>query len=1372
MTAVADVEDSDDESNPPKGYCDITVKLNIDDETNTKIKGVALNNNEMTYNVVRYLSGDRKNPSVHYTINGEDASSVTDINKLTATFDPDYFSSDSVHWYLSDQQTKNEGVESAFNSTDDGTLNVALTGTGAKAYYNAAVTLKGMSRTTCNNAFITGENSKQDAAYTSQMMKNPGNTSTYEKYVKVTAKDSVNNSVTDTCHVTVNYKTIDDTEIMPTSVQLNNKSNINGYNIYYTFKGDSKSEVTSRVITKTDAAKTRVQNGVGEQISSTVLPEYDNSKDEFKPYDKNVTYELVNADENHPDIDPYNVLSIDKQTGQIIVRGYDNSTSGNGYSPWIQSLISENKLNGQTVKIRILAKSVRDNSITDYKDIDVTFKAGSVENEDTDLTYDLVLTKKVGSNVASHNILEDGVWSGTDSKYISATATGGSEAPIFTLSDDKIARIVSQDKENVKTTAEIAPKTDAAWIKDIINNRKSGNRGTKEITIQSKTTNGSPVSTSPVTVNFRYDGVDMTAAVLAQVPSGYSDTEYVPSMAKIKDRDITMDVVATQGNYSQGNPETRKWQYGIVKLSNTTYSTEGVKDDDATYVLTGDLAKYAKVDDNGYLVPTKGLWETEVIGQDKTNGSVSGVVTATKDCSGVTVTDSYAVTINFRYDKAVLDQHEVNFDVVYTEDSRTNSKLSHISGDAPVQLKATISDESGQDVTPVWESSDPDVVTVDRDGRVYVNEDTWIKDIIDAARNDYTNDNHSGTKTVTVTAKHPTTGATADTCTFTVNFRYDQAILNRNEDEYTVILTQTSRTIDPKEVWSGNDIRKLDAKMFVGPGMSNNVYWSSEDSSIVTVDDAGNIQPVIGADWMREIVKNKKYSGQKKVAINADNDAKTIRDSDNVTVNFIYEDVEMAENNKSMDLTITATGDRSYPTYTVTGDTSAQLEAVLHSRDASETGINWTSGDTKLFTVDGNGKITLVLPTVTDKKGIVSQAQGTTFRDNAHALIQEALKHAWNANNNYITSGNVVVTAASKDGRMADQCTVKLNIKYVDNTYTRSSGGGSSSSSGGGGGTAGVTKGGTTMSSANSTDPSYVIHGGQWSQDGVGKWIYTNGRTFTDEWAAIANPYADTKKGQRSYDWFHFGKDSKMTTGWYTDEAGDTYYLNPVSDNTQGRMYTGWNWIDMDGDGKAERYYFEESSNGKKGRLYKNAVTPDGCIVNAMGQWVQNGVVVTQDMTAAGNEAVPSYVINGGTWKNTNGKWTYTNNGHAYKNEWAAIINPYAKNGQEVYSWFHFNADGTMTTGWFTENGKTYYLNPLSDNTQGRMLTGWNWLDDNGDGTYECYYFENEKANELGQLRKATKVGIYTVNEKGQLVNSTGNAETTRNKNAASPEQR
>ena len=238
-------------------------------------------------------------------------------------------------------------------------------------------------------------------------------------------------------------------------------------------------------------------------------------------------------------------------------------------------------------------------------------------------------------------------------------------------------------------------------------------------------------------------------------------------------------------------------------------------------------------------------------------------------------------------------------------------------------------------------------------------------------------------------------------------------------------------------------------------------------------------------------------------------------------------------------------------------------------------------------------------PAVTDKDGNV-----------VASWIAEAMKKTpYTAE----TTVNVVVTAS--DGSMKDMIPVTMKFSMIDQTYSSSgSSGGGGSSSGGGGSrvTSGTTVSGSTAVSA-STLPSYVVTG-KWIQNAAGKWLFTdNKRTYANEWAAVHNPYADTAKGQSAFDWFRFDQNGYMVTGWFTDaKDGNTYYLHATSDGTLGRMYTGWMWIDDNGDGIAECYYFNPMSDGTRGKLYKSTKTPDGYQVNEKGQWVVNNVVQTK----------------------------------------------------------------------------------------------------------------------------------------------------------------
>ena len=123
--------------------------------------------------------------------------------------------------------------------------------------------------------------------------------------------------------------------------------------------------------------------------------------------------------------------------------------------------------------------------------------------------------------------------------------------------------------------------------------------------------------------------------------------------------------------------------------------------------------------------------------------------------------------------------------------------------------------------------------------------------------------------------------------------------------------------------------------------------------------------------------------------------------------------------------------------------------------------------------------------------------------------------------------------------------------------------------------------------------PEYVV-AGNWRKNADGTWQFeAGGRSYASEWAAVHNPYADPAKGQSTFDWFRFDADGRMVNGWYTDVDGNTYYLWTEMDGTQGRMLTGWNWL-PESDGVFHCYYFQEKSDGMRGRLYRNTHTPMG----------------------------------------------------------------------------------------------------------------------------------------------------------------------------------
>lgn len=375
ISATAQQNDSTSSTAPATGYLPIEVNFSIEDKTKTSIQGVTLENNTITYNVVRTLTGNRKNPIVKYTVNGNDPTNTTFAQH--ATFNPDYFSNNAVKWYLSDKETKNESVLSDEGKTNDGIIGVAVSGTGQYAYRDANISLKGISQNSVSNAFISAKVNDQNDTFTSQLKKVPDTTYNYTKYVKVTAHDTNNNTVTDTCKVIVNFKTVDQTEIMPETIAINDKQNIHNYTIDYTLnRNNTVRKITEdKILVDGSSSSKEITNGIGQKISASITPIEDDNNPLYQPYNKKIVYEIDNPNPGNG-LNVNDVLYIDENSGQIYVRGFGESKDVNNieYSPWINKLISQGKLNGTTVQVRVNARSAKNETIIDSKIINVTFK--------------------------------------------------------------------------------------------------------------------------------------------------------------------------------------------------------------------------------------------------------------------------------------------------------------------------------------------------------------------------------------------------------------------------------------------------------------------------------------------------------------------------------------------------------------------------------------------------------------------------------------------------------------------------------------------------------------------------------------------------------------------------------------------------------------------------------------------------------------------------------------------------------------------------------------------------------------------------------------------------------------------------------------
>lgn len=302
------------------------------------------------------------------------------------------------------------------------------------------------------------------------------------------------------------------------------------------------------------------------------------------------------------------------------------------------------------------------------------------------------------------------------------------------------------------------------------------------------------------------------------------------------------------------------------------------------------------------------------------------------------------------------------------------------------------------------------------------------------------------------------------------------------------------------------------------------------------------------------------------------------------------ESVKLSQDLVGFTVTRTLTGNRNAPTETIQVSPSQALNATFFPDYFSKKEVAWTLEDSAIATLFTDAE---------EYRSIRIEANPKA-RWIGDIIAEDRMRKTNNPQEKVSGSGvretSVTIKADDKNGNhQVANGTIRVNFITVDLTGAGSaSGGGGSSGGGGGGGTStGITAIGTTKASAQV--PGYVVTG-TWLQNAAGKWLFTDGfRAYVNEWAAVYNPYAKVTIGQDVFDWFRFDGEGFLMTGWFTDGDGNDYYLNPISDGTLGRVITGWHVVD------GKRYFFNENSNGVRGALLKNTVTPDGSRVNESG---------------------------------------------------------------------------------------------------------------------------------------------------------------------------
>lgn len=552
------------------------------------------------------------------------------------------------------------------------------------------------------------------------------------------------------------------------------------------------------------------------------------------------------------------------------------------------------------------------------------------------------------------------------------------------------------------------------------------------------------------------------------------------------------------------------------------------------------------------------------------------------------------------------------------------------------------------------------------------------------------------------------------------------AALDKQALTFTVTRTLTGDRKAPSESITVTAPQSLTATFTPDFFSKDEVVWTSSDPAVVKVAQdneayrEASISTLKDAAWIRNIMatdngikSNDPYakvsgSGSRDIVITVDGKDKLGNKASavcQVNVNFVTDDqtrvvpegITLDQKEVSYTLGYQMAGDihsqivvkKGFDAKKLTATVLPDLNESAEHKPYDRTVI-WTSSEPDSVSVDDQGRIFPV--------------EGATW-------IKEALKKA-----PYQAEKNVEITATTKDGKKATTCLVRLTFQAECLEVDRDS----------------EIFDLILTKTGRRNSPTYTWSGLEGKK--ISASVYPENREKKKiQWRSSDSGIlsVDSEGNVKA---MVINEKQEVIAGWINQVIGKSQY----SGSTNAVIYA------ESSDGK-----LSDSVNVTLNLKVIDNTTSGG---SSGGGGGGGGGGRSVGVTATGNikgPAAPSGSVTG-TWTQAgNGKWIFASD-RTYTDEWAYISNPFALGEQEKASWFRFDKDGFMVTGWQTDiDGNTFYLKTATDGTQGQMFTGWQTIE----GTW--YYFNPVSDGAKGKLLTNTITPDgYKVNAKGQWIPS------------------